>query len=57
MNTTEDNKDVKLLKNELWIKQVGTKAEVVVIRENYITRRNQKKLNKRTRNSKEIGRR
>ena len=36
MNTMEDNKDVKVLKNELWTRQVIIEAEVVIIRENKV---------------------
>ena len=33
---TEDNKDIKMFKNELWIRQVSIEAEVVVIRESQV---------------------
>ena len=36
MDTVKDNKDVKLLKDELWTRWVTTKAEVVVIRWNQV---------------------
>ena len=36
VNTTDNNKNVKVLKNELWTRQVKIKAEVVVIRKNQI---------------------
>ena len=32
----EDNKNVKLLKEELWTRRVTTKAEVVIIRRNQV---------------------
>ena len=30
----ENNKDIKMLKDKLWIRQVSIEAEVVIIREN-----------------------
>ena len=33
---TEDNKDIKMFKNELWTRQVSIEAEVVVIRESQV---------------------
>ena len=36
MNTTEDNKNIKILKDKLWTRQVNTEAEVVVIRRNQV---------------------
>ena len=36
MDTIEDNKNVKVLKNELWTIQVIIEAEVVIIRENQV---------------------
>jgi len=36
VNTKENNKNVKLLKNELWTRRVTTEAEVVIIRRNQI---------------------
>jgi len=36
MDTIEDNKNVKVLKNELWTRQVIIEAEVVIIRENQV---------------------
>jgi len=50
----DNNKDVQLLKDKIWIRQVATETEVIVIRKsqvvekNYIIRQNLKKLNKRT---------
>ena len=34
MDMTENNKDVKVFKNELWTRQVIIEAEIVIIREN-----------------------
>jgi len=36
VDTTDDNKDVKLLKDELWTRQVSMEVEVIVIRKNQI---------------------
>ena len=32
MDTIEDNKNIKILKDKLWLRQVNMKTEVVVIR-------------------------
>jgi len=34
VDTMENNKDIKMLKDKLWIRQVSIEAEVVIIREN-----------------------
>ena len=36
VNTTEGNKNIKILKDKLWTRQVNTEAEVVVIRRNQV---------------------
>ena len=36
VNTIEDNKNIKMLKDKLWTRQVSMEAEVVVIRENQV---------------------
>jgi len=36
VDTIDDNKDVKLLKDELWTRQVSMEVEVIVIRKNQI---------------------
>jgi len=36
VDTTDDNKDFKLLKDELWTRQVSMEVEVIVIRKNQI---------------------
>jgi len=38
VDTKEDNKNVKLLKNKLLTRKVTTEVEVVIIRRNYIIR-------------------
>jgi len=54
VDMTEDNKDIKILKNELWTRRISIKARVVMIRKNPSSRRNciigrnQEKSNKRT---------
>ena len=30
VDTIEDNKDVQLLKNEMWTRQIATEAEVII---------------------------
>ena len=32
VDTTDDNKNTKMLKDELWTRQVSTEAEVIVLR-------------------------
>ena len=34
VDTIDDIKDIKMLKDELWIKRVSIEAEVIVLREN-----------------------
>jgi len=34
VDTMENNKDIKVFKDELWTRQVTIKAEVIVIRRN-----------------------
>ena len=36
VDTMEDNKNIKMLKDKLWTRQVSMEAEVVVIRENQV---------------------
>jgi len=36
VNTIEDNKNIKILKDKLWTRRVNTEAEVVVIRRNQV---------------------
>ena len=38
MNIMENNKNIKILKNELWTRQVTIKIEVIVIRENQVAK-------------------
>ena len=38
MDTIEDNKDVKLLKDKLWTRRVTIEAEVIVIRGNQVVK-------------------
>ena len=38
IDTKEDNKEVKMLKNELWTKRAITEAEAVVIRGNQVVK-------------------
>ena len=38
VDTKENNKNVKLLKNKLWTRKVTTEVEVVIIGRNYIIR-------------------
>jgi len=57
VDTKEDNKDIKLLKKELWTRRATTKAKIIIIRRNHIIRRNQEKSNERTGSPKEIGKR
>jgi len=39
MDTTNDNKNVQVLKNKIWTRQVTTEAEVVVFRRNQIVKK------------------
>ena len=36
VDTKEDNKDIKMLKNELWKKRLFTEAEIAIFRKNQI---------------------
>ena len=36
VDTIDDNRNVKLLKDELWIRQIKTKVEVVIIRKSQV---------------------
>ena len=36
VDTTDDNRNVKLLKDKLWIRQMKTKVEVVIIRKSQV---------------------
>ena len=36
VDTKEDNKNVKMFKDKLWIRRVTTEAEVIVIQENQV---------------------
>ena len=38
VDTKEDNKDIKMLKNELWMRRVTTETKVVVIWENQVVK-------------------
>jgi len=59
----DNNKDVQLLKDKIWTRQVATETEVIVIRKsqvvekNYIIRQNLKKLNERTKSPERTGKR
>ena len=34
VDTADDTKDTKMLKDELWTRQVSTEVEVIILREN-----------------------
>jgi len=59
----DNNKDVQLLKDKIWTRQVATEAEVIVIRKsqvvekNYIIEQNLKKLDERIRSPERTGKR
>jgi len=36
VDMTEDNKDIKMLKNELWIRRISIEVRVVMIRKNQV---------------------
>ena len=36
VDTIDDNRNVKLLKDELWIRQIKTEVEVVIIRKSQV---------------------
>jgi len=36
MDMTEDNKNIKILKDELWIRRISVEAKVVIIRKNQV---------------------
>ena len=36
VDTKENNKDIKVFKNKLWMRRITTEAEVVIIRENQV---------------------
>jgi len=36
IDTKEDNKDIKMLKNELWKRRLITEVEIIMFRENKI---------------------
>jgi len=36
IDTKEDKKDIKMLKNELWKKRLITEVEIIMLRENQI---------------------
>ena len=38
MDTKDNNKDIKMLKNDLWTKRVNTEVEVIVLRENQVVK-------------------
>ena len=38
MNTKEDKKDIKMLKNKLWKRRIFTEAEIVMFRRNQIVK-------------------
>jgi len=36
VNTTDDNKDIKMLKDELWTRRISIEVEVAIFRENQV---------------------
>jgi len=36
VNTKDDNKNIKILKDELWTRRIHTEAEVIVLKRNYV---------------------
>ena len=38
INTKDNNKDIKMLKNKLWTRRVSTETKVIVLRENQVVK-------------------
>ena len=38
MDSKDNNKDINMLKNDLWTKRVNTEVEVIVLRENQVVK-------------------
>jgi len=36
MDTKDDNKDIKMLKDKLWTRRIYMKAKVIILRENQV---------------------
>ena len=39
INTKDNNKDIKMLKNKLWTRRVSTETKVIVLRENQVVKK------------------
>ena len=54
INTTEDNKDIQMLKDKMWMRRLIT-PEIKIIQRNYYIKRDTMEWNERTRSTQGIG--